>query len=98
MTDDKTIRQLQGLGGDLCALWSEAASVVWLRTQRLAQGGPEAVKEAGLMVSEKIAAQQELFGQLAAGKLGKNPVAVTANATRYFLKGVRANRQRLSRP
>ncbi|RZK00035.1 MAG: hypothetical protein EOO76_14515 [Novosphingobium sp.] len=85
------------LGGDLVALWGEAASVIWLRTQRIAQGGPEAMAEAGLMVSEKIAAQQDLLGKLATGKLGKTPIAIAANSTRYMLEGVRANRRRLSR-
>jgi len=85
------------LGGDLVALWGEAASVVWLRTQRIAQGGPEAMAEAGLMVSEKIAAQQDLIGKLATGKLGRTPLAVATNTTRYVLKGVRANRRRLAR-
>ena len=95
--DGKTSRQLMMLGGELCALWMEAASVVWLRSSRLAKGGPDALAEAGLMVSEKIAAQQELLGRLATGKLGKTPIAVTASATRYVMKGVRANRKRLSR-
>jgi hypothetical protein len=31
------------------------------------------------------------------GRLGTTPVAVAANATRYVLRGVRANRRRLSR-
>ncbi|HEX8056599.1 MAG TPA: hypothetical protein VF481_08055 [Novosphingobium sp.] len=95
--DEKTLRQLQTIGGDLCALWSEAASVVWLRSKKLAEGGPEAVAEAGLMVSEKLAANQDLLGKLVSGKLGKDPLAVTAKTTRYFLDGVRANRRRLSR-
>ena len=95
--DQKTLHQLQTIGSDICALWSEAASVVWLRSKKLAEGGPEAMAEAGLMVSEKLAANQELLGKLVSGKLGKDPLAVTAKATRYFLDGVRANRRRLSR-
>lgn len=95
--DKRTMRQLQMLGGDYCALWGEAAAVVWLRSRRLAGGGPEALAEAELMVSEKVAAQQELLQRLAQGRLGKTPLAVTATATRYLLKGVRANRRRLSR-
>ena len=95
--DQKTLRQLQTIGGDVCALWSEAASVVWLRSKKIAEGGPEAMAEAGLMVSEKVAANQELLGKLVSGKLGKDPLAVAAKTTRYFLDGVRANRRRLSR-
>jgi hypothetical protein len=95
--DKQTLRQLQMLGGDYFALWGEAAAVVWLRSRRLLGGGPEALAEAELMVSEKVAAQQELAWRLAGGKLGKTPLAVTATATRYMLNGVRANRRRLSR-
>jgi hypothetical protein len=94
--DDKILRQIGMIGADLCALGIEASVVVWLRTLRLASGGPEAATEAGLMVGEKIAAQQELAGQLFAGRLGASPLAATAKVTRHFLKGVRANRRRLS--
>ncbi|MBW8753355.1 MAG: hypothetical protein JF595_04280 [Sphingomonadales bacterium] len=95
--DEKTLRQLQLIGGDLCALWAEAAAVVWLRSKKLAEGGPGGLAEAGLMFTEKFAASQDLLAQLAAGKLGKHPLAVTAKTTRYYLTGVRANRRRLSR-
>lgn len=95
--DDKTLRQLQTLSSDLCALWTEAAAVVWLRSLKLAKGGSEGLAEAQLMVSEKFAAQQELIARLGAGKLGKTPLSVSAGVTRYVLKGVRANRRRLSR-
>lgn len=94
---ERTLRQLRMLGSDWVALWGEAASVIWLRTAKIAQGGPEALAEAQLMVGEKIAAQQDLAQKLMAGKLGKTPLAVTANATRYMLDGVRANRRRLSK-
>jgi hypothetical protein len=95
--DDGTLRQLQALSGDLCALWGEAVAVVWLRSLRLAKGGPEGFAEAQLMVSEKLAAGEELLARLAAGRLGSTPLAATAGMTRYILKGVRANRRRLSR-
>jgi hypothetical protein len=95
--DDKTLRQLQDIGTDLCALWVEAASVIWLRSHLIAGGGAQGAKEAKLMVSEKVAVHQELVAGLLAGRLGKTPLAVTARMTRRMLKGVRANRQRLSR-
>jgi hypothetical protein len=90
-------RQLQSLGDDLRALWTEAASVVWLRWLKLARGGPEAIDEAALLVGEKLAAQQELLARLATGRLGVTPLAVTSEVSRYLLKGVRDNRRRLSR-
>jgi hypothetical protein len=95
--DDKTLRQLQALSGDLCDLWAEAAAVVWLRSLKLAKGGPDGFAEAKLMIGEKCKAQKDLIGRLNAGKLGATPLAVSAGVTRYLLKGVRANRRRLSR-
>jgi hypothetical protein len=92
--DDRALRQL---GGDLCALWVEGTAVLWLRSLTLMRGGPAAVAEAELMVSEKIAAQQDLLARLALGKLGSTPLAATAGVTRYVLNGVRANRRRLLR-
>lgn len=94
--NDRTLRQIGMIGADLFALGVEASVVVWLRSLRLAKGGPEAAAEAGLMVGEKLAAQQELAAQLLAGRLGTSPLAATAKVTRHFLKGVRANRRRLS--
>jgi hypothetical protein len=52
--DDRTLRQLQALGGDVCALWAEAAAVVCLRSLKLVKGGPEGLAEAQLMISEKF--------------------------------------------
>jgi hypothetical protein len=95
--DRRTLRDIGMLGGDLVALWAEAASVVCLRSMKLAKGGPKARVEAGLMVREKIAAHRELVALLHAGKLGNNPLAASAEVTRYLLRGVRANRRRLSR-
>jgi hypothetical protein len=43
---DRTLRQLQALSEDLCALWQEAAAVVWLRSLKLAKGGQEGFAEA----------------------------------------------------
>jgi hypothetical protein len=94
--DDKTLRQLRILGDDIGALWMDAASVVWMRSLRIAQGGAGAAAEAELMVGEKIVAQQELWGKLATGKLGENPLAVTINTTRHLRNRVRANRRRLA--
>jgi hypothetical protein len=97
MMDDRTLRQLQALSCDICALWEDAAAVVWLRSLKLARGGQEGLAEAQLMVREKLTAQQDLIARLGAGKLGRTPLAVTGGVTRYVLKRVRANRRRLSR-
>jgi hypothetical protein len=95
--DNGTMWQLQALGGDLCALWRESVAVVWLRSSKLAAGGPAAIGETALMIGEKLAAQQDIAARLITGRLGRTPLAVTAGFTRYMLDGVRANRRRLSR-
>jgi hypothetical protein len=95
--DRKTLQQVGMLGGDMAALWFEVVSVVWLRSGKIVRGGRGAAAEAELMIGEKIAAHQELATRLATGRLGSTPVAVAANATRYVLRGVRANRRRLAR-
>lgn len=93
----RTKPHVRMLAEDIPTLWCEAGAVVWLRSQRILGGGPKAAAEARLMIDEKIAAQQDLMGRLLSGKLGSDPLAITANATRYLVKGVRANRRRLSR-
>ena len=48
------------LAGQSWMLWGEAASVIWLRSLKLAGGGASARNEAVRMVSEKVASQVEL--------------------------------------
>ena len=93
--DRNTLQECQALGTDLFSLWLEGVCVVGLRTWRLARGGDRAKKEARLMVSEKVAAQRKLASALLAGQHGSDPLTMTRGATEFYLKGVRANRQRL---
>jgi hypothetical protein len=68
----------------------ESQQVIWLRTMKLASGGPEANLEAHLMVSEKV----EAAGQAAMHLLtGHSPDSVV---TKYRRK-VRANVRRLAK-
>jgi hypothetical protein len=82
---------------DAWLLGAEASMVVGLRSVRLLRGGPAACSEARLMVSEKVASSVELAGALAAGELGSSPKSVIGGTVSHYLKGVRANRKRLSR-
>jgi hypothetical protein len=47
------------------------------------------------MVSEKVEAHGALLRDLGQGRLGRNPVAISAGAVRHYLVRVRANRKRL---
>jgi hypothetical protein len=75
---------------DLVKLGAEAQQVMWLRTMRLAAGGPKADREAKLMVKEKIdAAQKEAIKLF----MGGSPDATVRN----YRRKVKANCKRLSK-
>lgn len=80
---------------DSWLLGAEAWMVIGLRVGRLAFSGPEACREAQLMVSEKVESGMELTGALLSGQMGATPKAVLGNTVAYYLNGVRANRRRL---
>lgn len=82
---------------DTWRLGAEAWLVVGLRTARLAGGGPTACSEARLMLTEKVDSGIALGTALLAGQLGDTPQALVGNTVSHYLKGVRANRKRLSR-
>jgi hypothetical protein len=83
------------LGMDMWMLGLESATVIGLRTMKMALGGAAAEKEANLMVSEKIAAATQL-PMVLAGSAGMSPEALTDATLRHYRKKVRANRRRLS--
>jgi hypothetical protein len=71
-------------------LGAEAQQVIWLRTIKLAAGGPKADREAKLMVKEKIeTAQRETLKLM----MGGSPDALVGN----YRRKVKANRKRLSK-
>lgn len=76
------------------ALWWDAANVIWLRSARLAAGGPLAQREGQRMVAEKAAANAELATLLLTGGL-TSPQAAATKAVRTYGRTVRANRRRL---
>jgi hypothetical protein len=68
----------------------ESSGVIWLRSLKLTLGGPSAIIEAALIVSEKTIATGELPMHLANGK---TPLAMTV----AYRRAVRANLNRLRR-
>ena len=67
----------------------ESQQVIWLRSIKLAAGGPQAQQEARLMMSEKIAAAIREGGRLMMGSSADSVV-------KRYRKRVKANVRRLS--
>lgn len=78
------------------ALSAEAATVMGLRTARIAQGGMAAAVEAQLMITEKIEAALALQALAVGGALGTRPSTVVSRTLKHYGRKVRANRRRLS--
>lgn len=79
-------------------LWQDAATVMWLRSWRLWQGGKLGEREAQRMVSEKIAANATLGLALLPGLLAAEaPERLAERGIRHYAPKVAANRRRLSR-
>jgi hypothetical protein len=85
------------LGWNTMALGAEAASVIGLRSLKIATGGPAANAEAELMVREKIDAAWALQGLALTGALGLTAPRVAAKTLAHYRRRVRANRRRLSK-
>lgn len=85
-------------GFDLWLLGAEAATVMMLRTARIAAGGPRGAAEAELMVSEKIRAAIELQIRLMSDELGVTALGATQGMLKHYRRKVAANASRLSQP
>lgn len=83
-------------GFDMWMLGAEAASVMALRTARIAAGGSAGAAEAELMVTEKVRAAMELQARLMTGALGHTPLSGTQGALKHYRRKVAANSKRLS--
>lgn len=81
------------LGWDAWMLGAEAATVMGLRTMKIAAGGAAGEREARRMVSEKIEAAQAL--QVMA--LGVTAPGAVDKTLKHYRRKVRANRRRLSK-
>ncbi|MFM6933023.1 MAG: hypothetical protein ACKOUT_12360 [Novosphingobium sp.] len=84
------------LAGQSWMLMGEAASVIWLRSWKIAGGGKGAQSEAVRMVSEKVAAQVELGMEMMTRPM-QSPEAATRASLKHYRAKVRSNRRRLSR-
>ena len=82
-------------GFDMWMLGTEAASVMALRTARIAAGGSVGAAEAELMVTEKVRAAIELQTRLMTGALGKTPPRATQGTLKHYRRKVAANKRRL---
>jgi hypothetical protein len=85
------------IGFDTWLLGFEAASVIGLRTLKMAAGGTAAMREADLMIREKLESTAQLHARAATGTLGRTPADATRSTVAYYRKKVRANRRRLAR-
>ena len=86
--------------GIITQIWqlaAEATLVVPLRISRIAEGGAEGRDEAERMVTEKVSACRTLCCAIASGKYGARPDRIAGGTLEFYLKRVRANRQRLAK-
>lgn len=75
---------------EMSMLAFESQQAIWLRSMKIAAGGPAAEREARLMVKEKVAAAQRAAVKAATGT---GPVGIA----RGYRRKVRANVRRLSK-
>ncbi|HEV2363145.1 MAG TPA: hypothetical protein VGS12_02995 [Caulobacteraceae bacterium] len=86
-----------GIGLDAWSLGLEASAVMCLRTLKIAQGGADALAEAELMASEKLAAGLALQGFALRGGIGATPASACARTLAHYRRKVKANHRRLSK-
>ena len=84
-----------GIGLNAWSLGVEAASVIGLRSLKMAAGGPAADAESRLMVAEKIDASLAWQALAMSGGLGLTPQSAAAKTLTHYRRKVRANRRRL---
>ena len=80
---------------DIWSLGLESASVIGLRTLKLAAGGVPADTENRRMVDEKMRAGLELQTMALTGGLGITPQVAAAKTLAHVRRKVRANQRRL---
>ena len=86
-----------GISLDAWSLGVEAASVIGLRTLKMASGGPAADAEGRRMLAEKIDAGLAWQALAMTGGLGLTPQSAAAKTLTHYRRKVRANRRRLSK-
>jgi hypothetical protein len=76
---------------------AEAATVIGLRTLKIAKGGAAGEAEARRMVTEKLEAARALQIMALTGALGFTAPDVVDKTLKHYRRKVRANRRRLAR-
>lgn len=84
-------------GADIWLLGIEAATVIGLRSIKLAQGGTAAHAETHRMIGEKFTVWVELQQMAFAGELGETLSDAVGSTVAHYGRAVRANRRRLAR-
>ena len=74
----------------------ESATVIGLRSMKLASGGPDAKAEASRIVNEKIATTIEIQTAIMTGQLGTDPLSAGRSVVKRYNRKVSANRRRLT--
>lgn len=83
------------VGLDPIAFGADVATVIALRSARIAAGGRAGQREARLMVTEKIAALAQVQWGLLTGAYGFTPESVANGVRGHYARAVRSNRKRL---
>ena len=85
-----------GLSIDAWWLGVESATVIGLRSMKLASGGADANAEASRMINEKFATAIEIQTAIMTGQLGNDPLTAGRAVVKRYNCKVSANRRRLS--
>nr|WP_298682198.1 hypothetical protein [uncultured Dongia sp.] len=82
---------------DLFSLGLEVATVMTLRTAKIALGGAAGETESRRMVQEKIDSALDLQTRFMTGQMGTDGPAAMSKTVTHYRRKVRANRRRLSK-
>lgn len=85
------------LGWNSWMLGMESAWVIQMRLMKIAAGGAAGKAEASRMVSEKVAANIDLAGKLATGRMGSGGTKTAEAIVKHYTGPVKANAKRLSK-
>jgi len=84
------------IAADGYRMMADGAAVIWMRSLQMMTGGPAAVPEAVLMVSEKLQASTDLMMKFMTSPATSAEEAARRTVSHYGRK-VTANRKRLSK-
>lgn len=85
------------IGMDSWMLGAEAASVIVLRSAKLARGGAPAWEETKRMIAEKPKAHCALGKAVIDGRMGSTPESLISGAINHYRRRIQANQRRLAK-